>query len=96
MGEGGGLTAGDREALKREAIHKWYRNPRTIAALAVGNAVLVGAAVFSFGNLAASASNIPVIGALGDGLGLITGGCCHCCELCGALGHCDCGACLTC
>ncbi len=44
------LTALEREERKRQAVRKWYKDPKTIAAIAVGNAVLVGAAVFSFGS----------------------------------------------
>jgi len=73
---------------------KWYRNPKTLAALAVGNAVLIGAAAFSFGDVAASIGNLPVIGALGDGFdGLIDGSCCGDCA-CDC--DCDCGDCLAC
>jgi len=74
---------------------KWYRNKKHIAGLCVGGAVLVGAAAFSFGDLAASAGNIPIM----DGLGDL--GCCECdggCDDCDCIGcdDCDCGDCLAC
>jgi hypothetical protein len=70
------------------AQRRWYQNRSAIAALAVGNAMLIGAAAFSFGDLAGTLGNVPVIGTLGD---LVSSGLdSTCCEICGA---CDCGSC---
>lgn len=71
---------------------KWYRDPKKLAALAVGHAVVIGAAAYSFGDVGASLSNLPVIGAIGDAF---SGDCCGC--DCGdGCGDCDCGDCLSC
>jgi hypothetical protein len=90
--------SGDSQAKKQMmSKKKWYRNPKVLGAIAVGNAVLIGAAAFSFGDLAASLSNVPVIGALGDGIGGIIGGdCCGACGDCECDCDCDCGDCLAC
>lgn len=58
--------------------YKWFHDPTMLASLTLGGAVLVGAALFSFGDLAASAGNLPVGDAVG-GLGELGGG-----ECCGA------------
>jgi len=87
------MSSQERAKLMAQAKQKWYKNPKTIAALAVGNAVLIGAAVFSFGDIAASVGNLPVIGSLGDGIfGALDGSCCDACGNC----DCDCGDCLAC
>jgi hypothetical protein len=91
--QGDGMSQAKKQMMSKK---KWYRNPKVLGAIAVGNAVLIGAAAFSFGDLAASLSNVPVIGALGDGLGGIVGGdCCGGCE-CDCDCDCDCGDCLAC
>jgi len=66
---------------------QWWKNKKVVAGLVVGNAVLIGAAAFSFGDLGASIANVPIIGALADGgLGNLV-------DCCGACGSCDCGGC---
>jgi len=79
---------------KNKKKKQWWKNKKVIAGLAVGNAVLIGAAAFSFGNLAASAANTPLIGLLGGGIGGLT----DCCALCGSCGcdGCDCSPCADC
>lgn len=63
---------------------------RTIGKLVVGgNAVLIGAAAFSFGDLQASISNVAVTASLGDGADMSTDGCCGDC--CGG----GCGECIS-
>jgi len=102
-GSGSKVDLAKKQAAATQAKKKWYRNPKVLGAIAVGNAVLIGAAAFSFGDLAASAGNLPVIGALGDGIGnLLSGDCCGLGDCCGACGDCqcdcdcDCGDCLAC
>jgi hypothetical protein len=69
----------------------WYRDPKKLAGLAVGNAVVVGAAAFSFGDAAATLSNMPAMGLGSFDVGF-GGECCGCdCGDCG-----DCGDCLSC
>lgn len=68
---------------------RWYRNPKVIGALVAGNAVIVGAALFSFGDLSASLGNLPLGSLFGQILG--ADGCCDVCGDCG----CDCGACIS-
>ena len=50
----GGNSDGKEPLIKQQKPQlkkKWYKNPKTLAAIAVGNAVLIGAAAFSFGGV---------------------------------------------
>jgi hypothetical protein len=84
------------DLAKSKGKRKWYRDPKVLGALAVGNCMLIGAAAFYFGDLASSMGNVPVIGGIGDAVASIDG--CDCCD-CGCLdccGDCDCSDCMVC
>lgn len=69
-------------ARKEDQKKKWYRDPKKLAGLAIGHAVVIGAAAYSFGDVAGTLANVPVI----DGGGDIDCGC----------DEWGCGECLSC
>lgn len=95
------IMAQKHKTLKNLMIEKkWYQKSENIAALVAGNALVIGAAAFSFGNLGATLANASVITSFGDALSIgamdiVDGGCCS--ELCSCGDCCQCvGDCLQC
>jgi uncharacterized protein YegL len=93
------VSRGGTRKLKK----KWYKNKAALAGIAAGGVTIVGAALFSFGDLGASAANLPILGDLFGQIGNIDIdlSCCgECGECCGGIGEClqDCSPsdCLIC
>lgn len=89
------------EELKRKSGRKWYKDPKVLGTIATANAAVVGVMAFSFGDLAASTSNLASMGgegamaAIASGVGEQNDGCCGCCKDDGCE-NCDCGDCICC
>lgn len=84
----------DNEEKKKNdtAVKKWYQTPSHLAALSLSVPLLIGVAIFSFGDSASTLSNLPGISDLIHSTSNTS--CCNCCEH--GCGGCDCGACITC
>jgi hypothetical protein len=79
------------EGDKKKSKLPLYRDKKALAALGVGGGVMLGAALFAFGDIGATADNVGMLGDVAD-----AGGCCDgdgCCGDDGECCDCECGDC---